>query len=1453
MWGRIFSGRRARPRKRGFDQRDCRLLRIDALEARCLLSVTPADLSALIVSQTFGATQTTSTAHSVASDNAGDFVVAWTRDSTVTGSNGTAYQVNNVYARYFTDTVEQVSLPGPGTYNNNNQYLSNGIATSIGTGQPTFSLAYNDETVNQISVTAGTAPAGNVVAADNEEVAGTFTLWYDANGNGMVDPGETLVVNYDEADPTAGTQQIQTWLNSFTPVAANPTTGFAGSDATQATVNVLNPQTFVVNFGPNTQGLNQSNLLQYLSPSATTLVSNAEQQVTFTPNATVVGPVTGNFELQVGTVVTQPIAFDSTSALTLATTAANMETALQDAGFTTATVTVQPTVGATGYTFDITFAASEPAVQYVPVASTFPATFTNLAVVAEATQTLTFDATGNVPFTGQFQLSVGTVDTAQINFNSANLQTTAANIQAALIAAGYRRTTVAPVLPQTIPTEFSFTVTFTAAEQPVAMVAATPMPVTFTNAAAAAFTLTGYLPAVQVTTLDQPFVVNDIPVSQTNPELTAEAIEGAFEQQVDEYNTGVAPLSFPTPNRIGIADDGEAPYTAPVATQVGTNGVDAPATGWNPTITVQPVVLPSGQLSYTEFDITFTGVSGATVAGPMAVTNCVNGSGVGIGTTTFNTAGTAGTADVPTGSSEASVQILKESGNEFQVNPTQATSIFTSNQQPLSSAQPSVAMDGSGEFVISWTGGVSPELAPKAMTNIYLRMYAPVGITGSFSDAAVPGAVTSDLVTAAEETTDPALYAAQSYTGVRLLPNPNPVEEPFDISDPYTVQVGANYTNPQFDSAVAMDPYGNFVVVWANQGPDVSYFNNITMQRFDKNGELVGNEVEVNNEVTNIEYDPDVAMGADDKVVVSWSDTQDPSYLINQNAASNVYVRGFSPQEAPLWNELLVGVGAFSTVNMDGQDNFIASWENDTDPDVNGQVSEGVYATEYQLENYATGAALAAPAVIRATFRVNSASTNLATQTVWPFQQTAGDVVMDINGDIVGTYQGNGPAVSDNIDIPASFFQSYFALQQQEITFTSSTTAAPSGSFELQVGTVTTVPITFGTTPAVTATNIQTALVDAGFTGLTVASIATASPTVEEFNVTFGPGAEQLPIELAPASSVTPLPSSVTVTNSVNAPAVVQTLTFNVSGNTPVAGTFYLQVGTGTTAIMTGPIAFDSTQLVATTDNIQAALEVAGFDGVGVTATETATQTQFTVTFLGLEPVIYYVAAANLPSTVTFSQANTVAERNADLLPYFDPFPNVVGGVTQAGDTLPGNASDELLYDGGNFNVDTAIDQVLFNAEYPLLGSTTPAATLEQIGRLRAILENVAGLLRGESDGVMASFWDAAAQYNHSATFSDDIISTQRAGQDQRYYIEIPNTVEQGTFTLQIGFGDSPNADDVQANVVNTAAITIPGTGEFGAIDDGTTELNIATAIDNVLGEIWPGVIPEAGAVNVRS
>lgn len=135
---------------------------------------------------------------------------------------------------------------------------------------------------------------------------------------------------------------------------------------------------------------------------------------------------------------------------------------------------------------------------------------------------------------------------------------------------------------------------------------ATLTPTTTLYSPAAVFTLSGFLPAVQVTTLDRPFTVNNIPVSQTDPNQTAQAIETYFQQRVASFSTGVAPFDFPTPQRVG---DMEAPYVAPVSTNVNKNPVPTPVSGFDPTITVLPIVNPDGTLSYTTFDVTFTGVS----------------------------------------------------------------------------------------------------------------------------------------------------------------------------------------------------------------------------------------------------------------------------------------------------------------------------------------------------------------------------------------------------------------------------------------------------------------------------------------------------------------------------------------------------------------------------------------------------------------------------------------------------------------------------------------------------------------------------------------------------------------------------------------------------------------------------------------------------------------------------
>ncbi len=417
---RFFSGARSNSRragsrgraskKRSFDLQRGRMLAIDPLESRCLLSVTPATLSAIVVNQTYGAAQSTNTAHSVAVDNSGDFVVAWTRSGTYTGSSGTAFPVTNVYAHYYTNAVQQVNLP-------------TSLLTTTGTKQSYFSLKYNDQTVSQISITGeAQAPLGDPAGSPfpgfpgvvDTNISGTFLLFYNATGNdtpGQSDPTvnggtqlDLLTVTYNEiatynaagveiAGPAIAAEQIQNWLNAFAPEAASGS--FAGSDATHATVNATDPHTFVIDYGQATQGLDQSSLLQYVGTEA----SAASQNLTFTstagfttayytgPMGTVLPaqPVTtpnvvlpANIALQVGTVQTAPFQFDINNTTATATA---MQTALVNAGFAGATVTLSPgffvanpeTVSGVNISdqFTVTFATAEPPVQYVVPASNF--------------------------------------------------------------------------------------------------------------------------------------------------------------------------------------------------------------------------------------------------------------------------------------------------------------------------------------------------------------------------------------------------------------------------------------------------------------------------------------------------------------------------------------------------------------------------------------------------------------------------------------------------------------------------------------------------------------------------------------------------------------------------------------------------------------------------------------------------------------------------------------------------------------------------------------------------------------------------------------------------------------------------------------------------------------------------------------------------------------------------
>ncbi|MEZ6069728.1 MAG: trypsin-like serine protease [Pirellulales bacterium] len=140
---------------------------------------------------------------------------------------------------------------------------------------------------------------------------------------------------------------------------------------------------------------------------------------------------------------------------------------------------------------------------------------------------------------------------------------------------------------------------------------------------------------------------------------------------------------------------------------------------------------------------------------------------------------------------------------------------FRVNEVPNGAlSAPTVAMDADGDFVVAWQGP-GPEYG--SGTDIYARRFNSVGVA----------------------------------QGVDF-------------------RVNSNITNPQFTPSVAMDVVGDFVVTWANQGQDASFFNHVSAQRYDRFGNPVGAEFVVNSPTTEIHRNPDIDLGRDGRFVITW-------------------------------------------------------------------------------------------------------------------------------------------------------------------------------------------------------------------------------------------------------------------------------------------------------------------------------------------------------------------------------------------------------------------------------------------------------------------------------------------------------------------------------------------------------------------------------------------------------
>ncbi|MEH2075124.1 MAG: cadherin-like domain-containing protein [Nostoc sp.] len=313
-------------------------------------------------------------------------------------------------------------------------------------------------------------------------------------------------------------------------------------------------------------------------------------------------------------------------------------------------------------------------------------------------------------------------------------------------------------------------------------------------------------------------------------------------------------------------------------------------------------------------------------------------------------------------------------GNEFKVNTT------TTGDQ----INPTIAMDGAGDFVVSW------QSQDGSGNGIYAQRYSSAGVaqgnefrvntttTGDQINPTVAINATGDFVVSwqSQDVSGNGIYA-QRYNSS-------------GVAQGNEFRVNTYTDDNQINPTVAMDAAGDFVISWQSYYQDNSYYG-IYAQRYNSSGAVQGNEFKVNTYTAKDQRNSTVAMDANGNFVISWQS------LGEDGSSYGIYAQRYSSAGVAQGNEFKVNTYTTSSqdnptvaINANNGD-FVISWTS------NGQdgSSDGVYAQRYNSAGVAQGNE----------FRVNTYTDSF---------QNSPTVALGSNGEYVIAWQSLGQDGSNN-------------------------------------------------------------------------------------------------------------------------------------------------------------------------------------------------------------------------------------------------------------------------------------------------------------------------------------------------------------------------------------------------------------------------------------------------------
>jgi hypothetical protein len=278
-------------------------------------------------------------------------------------------------------------------------------------------------------------------------------------------------------------------------------------------------------------------------------------------------------------------------------------------------------------------------------------------------------------------------------------------------------------------------------------------------------------------------------------------------------------------------------------------------------------------------------------------------------------------------------------GSEFRVNT------YTTLAQKSSS----VAMDSEGDFVISWQSqgqdgdsyGIYAQRYDKTGAKVSSEFQVNTYTTSNQSNPSVAMDATGDFVISwasyGQDGSNYGIYA-QRYdnTGAKVG---------------IEFQVNTYTTNYQRSPSAAMNASGDFVISWESYGQDGSKFG-VYAQRYDDTGAKVGSEFQVNTYTTDNQGSSSAAMDAVGDFVIAWTSTGEegvPSQF-------GIYAQRYDETGAKVGSEFHVNTytknnQANSCVAMDSDGDFMITWWS------SGQDGSytGVYAQRYKSTGIQVG------------------------------------------------------------------------------------------------------------------------------------------------------------------------------------------------------------------------------------------------------------------------------------------------------------------------------------------------------------------------------------------------------------------------------------------------------------------------------------------------------------------